>query len=40
MFEDAWVEEAAEVYEKVVGTKEGFMRLPDEARRMLDEMEE
>lgn len=40
VFEDEWVEEAMAVYEKVMGTTEGFMRLPDEARRMLDEMEE
>lgn len=40
VFEDEWVEEAMAVYEKIMGTKEGFMKLSDAARRMLDEMDE
>lgn len=40
VFEDEWVDEAMAVYEKVMGTREGFMKLSDAARRMLDEMEE
>lgn len=40
VFEDEWVEEAMAVYEKITGTTEGFMKLPDAARRMLDEMDE
>lgn len=40
VFENEWVEEAMAVYEKVMGTTEGFMKLPDAARRMLDEMDE
>lgn len=40
VFEDEWVDEAMAAYEKVMGTTEGFMKLSDAARRMLDEMEE
>lgn len=40
VFEDEWVEEAMAVYEKVMGITEGFMKLSDAARMMLDEMEE
>lgn len=40
VFEDEWVEEAMTVYEKIMETREGFMKLSDAARRMLDEMDE
>lgn len=40
VFEDEWVEEAMAVYKKVMGTTEGFMKLSDAARMLLDEMEE
>lgn len=39
-FEDELVGEAMAVYEKVMGTTEGFMKLSDAAKMMLDEMEE
>lgn len=46
VFDDGAVEEARAVFGRIVGEgegdgqSEGFMRLPEEARRLLDEMEE
>lgn len=44
VFDDGAVEEARAVFGRIVGEgdgqREGFMRLPEEARRLLDEMEE
>jgi hypothetical protein len=40
VFDDEVVEEARGLFERIVGTREGFMRLPEEARRLMDEMEE
>ncbi|KAL7270566.1 hypothetical protein RUND412_006724 [Rhizina undulata] len=40
VFDDQAVSEALEVYEKVLGTKIGFMDLPEELRKIKEEMEE
>lgn len=42
VFDDGAVEEARGVFGRIVGggEEEGFMRLPESARRLLDEMEE
>lgn len=40
VFDDGVVEKARGIWEGVVGMKDGFMNLPEEARRLMDEMEE
>jgi len=38
--QDDILEESLRIYEKVVGTREGFMDVSEEVRRMKEEMEE